>query len=654
MTHALLPLILSACTGGKDVDDTAPDESTPADDSATGDSPPADDTSPPADETGADSETQPPPPPVPPRVILFIGDGMGRLHVEGGGEYQNGEAGTLAFEGMPYAGRLVTASPSGITDSAAGATSMSTGVKTWNDVVGEDKTYASVENVLELARSRGLATGVVTTDALTGATPASFYAHVDNRFSYSDITTQLLADPPDVALGGGLSLGKNTIDPAVFQQLTTRDELLAAAWDGRSILGTFSSGSFPYLGEGYGEQPSLAEMTAFALDVLDDDPDGFFLMVEGARIDHASHGNLTDYVYLETAALGDAVGEAMEWAATQETEPTILVTADHECGGLEIVSSGEAGEIPETEWRWGRHTNADVNIYGMGPLAETFDGQRLPNQWVHAVLEAAVYGLDTPETPPDEIIPDGRLDDFTTSPVTTQAWTTDFGEGFNQLDAMTVESDTYALHIGIDGVFDRSANTVVVLFDMDYGAGTGFGADDTTLADTDGASETALTNMPYTSGIDGMGFDIAWVATMGQELELGDMDDLVGLRGLADPWVNDPTDLWWLTGVSNYDDGNVAIDSVAAPDAGAAGETENGYEIQVPWLVFYPEGMPADGLSIAVAAVICNTDCTIASNQALPPFDDSTPSEGSIPITSVVRLDVDSSGAQVGAARLGP
>ena len=238
--------------------------------------------------------------------------------------------------------------------------------------------------------------------------------------------------------------------------------------------------------------------------------------------------------------------------------------------------------------------------------------------------------------------------------MTTQTWATDFGEGYNQLDSLSVEADDYALHIGIGGAFEFGANTVILLMDVDYWEGTGFGADDTTLADTDGAVETVLSSMPYTSGIDGMGFDAAWVSIQGQELELGDMDDLTGLRGLADPWVNDPSDLWWLLGVSNFDDGNRSEEGEPAADAGTTGDTEDGYEVQIPWYSLYPEGIPPEGLSMAMAVVLCNSDCSVVSNQALPPLPDSMAPDGEVAITSVVRLDVDATGAQTAPAYVTP
>jgi alkaline phosphatase len=656
----LLFLTLLACSGKEPVadgpcagcDDTStPDTDTGADTDET-DTVEIDTDETDTDETAGDDTGDTLPPLVPARVILFIGDGMGFPHVKGGGIYAYGAEGSLVMETLPNRGRLLTASLSGVTDSAAGATALSAGIKTWNNVVAMDSEFAPVTTVLEEARARGLAVGVVTTDTLTGATPSSFYAHTDSRGNTTEIVEQLVADPPDVVLGGGLSVLRVPFAVADVQFVETRTALEAATPDGRPFIGLFANGTLPFVSEGYVDQPTLAEMTAFALDALDDDPDGFFLIVEGARIDHASHANDNDYVHVETAALDEAVAVALRWAEGLDAEPTIVVTADHECGGLEVLGSGPAGTIPESDWRWGGHTNADIPVFAMGGLTTVFDGQRLDNTWVHSVLLAGVQGASTVTAPVESLLVDGRTTDLGAA-VTTQLWETTFGPGFNQLDALRFTSDTDGLWVGVDGVFEYGENAVLLLVDMDYGAGTGWGADGTTLEDTDGRVDTLITSMPYTSGLPGLGFDLVFVGIGAEELGMGDLSEVAGLRGLHGAWGS-AEDYWWLYGSSNFDDGNVA-NGAPALDAAPVGTTIGGWEVHLPWFTIFPDGLPAEGMTVAVVAVLLNADGSVASNQALPPYPTGTqPGDTTVLLESVVRIDLDGSGVPLGPATLAP
>lgn len=577
------------------------------------------------------------------RVILFVGDGMGFEHVAGGGLYKNGAAGSLAMEALPYAGRVRTASLSGTTDSAAGATALSTGSKTLNDYVGVDEDGADLTTVAEVARSLGLSVGVVTTDELTGATPASFYAHVPDRMDSDAIAADLFANLPDVVLGGGRSDLEDGLaaSAGTFQYVEDANALASVTDDGRPLVGVFSTGTFPWVADGYGAEPALADMVDVALRFLEDDPEGFLLVVEGARIDHASHGRDGARVHQETAAFDDAIAAAVAWSSSY-ADVTLLVTADHECGGLTVSGGGGAGTVPDSEWRWSQHTNADVPVFGMGALAATVDGQRLDNVWVHAILDAAVRG-ETTVTPPTEVpIVDGWLDDLGAA-VTTQAWSSSFGSGYNQLDALRVTTDEDGLRVGIDGVFERGENGVVVLVDVDYGAGTGFGGDVTDLLDATGRLDGAISALPVSAGLAGLGFDVAVGSVGAEEVQVDSMIDDAGLRGLHGDF-GAADDLWWLPAIVAHDDGNVALGG-AAPDAAATGLTEGGMEILVPWDSLYPTGLPAAGLEIALVAVLVDSEGDWASNQALPPLASADePGADGATLASVATVEVDATG----------
>ena len=194
--------LLAACTCvGEVVPTDLPNDS---------DSTPIVDTTDSSKHTGHSEETDPPDTDPefasPPRVILMIGDGMGFQHVAGGGLYANETVGSLRMETLPVQGRIRTASLTGLTDSAASATTMATGHKTVNGRIGQDREENDLQNLVELARGQGLATGVASTDNLWGATPAAFLAHVPSRNDGPVISEQIAAGLPDILLGGGASL----------------------------------------------------------------------------------------------------------------------------------------------------------------------------------------------------------------------------------------------------------------------------------------------------------------------------------------------------------------------------------------------------------------------------------------------------------------
>ncbi len=581
----------------------------------------------------------------PPLVILFVGDGMGFEHVRGAGFWRDGVSGGLFMEQAPHQGRIQTASLSGYTDSAAAATSMATGVKTTNGRLGMDAHGDSIENIVEMARGRGMSVGVVTTDTLTGATPAGFLTHVDSRYSTSDIAAALVAARADVMLGGGRFDLLPLLEDSSLQLLTTELDLaLAEPSLARPMVGLFAESTLPYQVADLGTAPSLAKMTERALDKLLLDPEGAFLMVEGARIDHASHNNRTDRVFAEVLAFDAAVQAAVRRTQDlRDREVTILVTADHECGGLTVEERLDGRGLPVSRWRWLDHTNRDVPVFGWGDRAAVFSDQRVHNVWVHAALDAAVRSRDFEEPVVPRIV-DGDLDDLG-SAVVRQVHESDFQPGYNQLDALRVATDADGLWVGIDGIFDEQANSVVVWLDLDYGAGTGIGVD-TTLTDVTGVLDRLLTTLSPTPTLDGLGFDAAMGQLGASFVRSYIYDDLAGVRQFQAP-RGLPEDLAWRLSTINFDDGNVA-DRTPALDGRAPGETEGGMEVFVPWSELWDGGLPTSGASVALFVSLSNTDGSQMSNQALPAYATSAaPSPDAIPVSAVVGLTIDSSGNTV-------
>jgi alkaline phosphatase len=281
----------------------------------------------------------------PTRVILIIGDGAGVGHWTAAAF----AADNLAVEQFPVMGLVNTrASDSKITDSAAAATAYSAGVSTYNGAIGVDPDTNTVQTILEVAQSRGMATGLVATSSITHATPAAFASHVPDRDMEWEIARQLTAADVDVVLGGGCKW----FDPArrpdsldLLSEIAGRYSYVETAAElgdvetiaVHKLFGLFSVEHMPAAST---RMPTLPVMTQAALEVLDHDPEGFFLMVEGSQPDWRAHDNdPIGAIVAEMLDLDRAIGVALEYQA-RHPETLIVVTADHETGGLAIQQAG--------------------------------------------------------------------------------------------------------------------------------------------------------------------------------------------------------------------------------------------------------------------------------------------------------------------------
>lgn len=316
----------------------------------------------------------------PTNVIFFIGDGMGFEHVKAAGMYANGAAGTLSFEGFPYQGEITTyAANAAVTDSAAAGTALATGVKVNNGVIS--MAYPGDESdlytLLEFFGDRGRSTGLVSTAYMTHATPAAFGAHEPSRYNTGAIAGDYLGQTrPNVLFGGGLNgmtplaasgAGYTVVTDLVgLQALDTETETM--------VSGQFGASHLPYEYDGLGALPKLSQMTQAALAILDNDPDGFFLMVEGGRIDHASHSSDILRAVPETVEFAATVQSIVDWAQGR-SDTLIVVTADHETGGLTVLQNNGQGNYPTVSWSGaGGHTAANVPLYAWGLNAELVGG----------------------------------------------------------------------------------------------------------------------------------------------------------------------------------------------------------------------------------------------------------------------------------------
>lgn len=301
-------------------------------------------------------------------VILCIGDGMGAGQVAAAHCYSGSN---LFFESFPYQSWMTTGDAGGfITDSAAASTAIATGRKVYSGVISLALPGDAVEleTLLEHFKKAGKSTGLVTTSYLTDATPASFGAHENSRFNSAQIASDYLCQTrPDVLLGGGYTgLDSATVSAAGYSAVTDRVSLaeLNAAGIPR-VCGLFGFGYLPFEYDGVGTLPSLSEMAGKALEVLNGDPDGFFLMIEGGLIDIACHGNDLPRCVGETLAFDAAVKKIVEWADGRG-DTLVLVMADHETGGLAVTHDNGPGVLPDVLWTTTGHTGSPVALYGWG------------------------------------------------------------------------------------------------------------------------------------------------------------------------------------------------------------------------------------------------------------------------------------------------
>ena len=326
-------------------------------------------------------------------IILFIGDGMGPEQVKAG-RYFNG--GDLSFEWLPYQSMITTWSANNtITDSAAAGTAMATGRKVNNYVISEARPGdgGPLRTVLEYHQARGRRTGLVTTTSITHATPAVFAAHEPTRTNTAQIADDYLNETrPNVLLGGGgEGMTPALAAAAGYTVVTNRNELQAVdAAAVPYVSGQFDEGHMPYEKNGLGDLPRLSEMTQAALDILEHGTNGFFLMTEGGRIDHACHVTNISICVREMVEFSDTVQVALDWAAGRD-DTLILVTADHETGGLTVLADQGAGTNPVVSWATNEHTAADVPVYAWGvgaePAASVADNTEISDLMMPPILK---------------------------------------------------------------------------------------------------------------------------------------------------------------------------------------------------------------------------------------------------------------------------
>lgn len=312
-------------------------------------------------------------------IIYIIGDGMGLDHIAlGQMMYQQKYAFTdWQFTTANTDSVLETGRGPVTTDSAASGTALATGNLTINGYVGKDCSGVDVTTILDKAKALGKSTGVVTTDALTGATPAAFSAHSLNRDKAAEIAASQLTSGVDLLCGHTSSVTANrdaaeTNGYAYCDDFSKVDEVMTA----EKTYWQFDLG-------GVEATQGLADTAIKALDFLDRDADGFALMIEQAHIDKYSHSNDIGGAAASVQSLADTVDAILAWLGDR-TDTAIVITSDHETGGLSVsyepyyststfgVVKADDGERPCVYYHYSTtgHTNAKVGVFVFGIQAD--------------------------------------------------------------------------------------------------------------------------------------------------------------------------------------------------------------------------------------------------------------------------------------------
>lgn len=290
-------------------------------------------------------------------VIVLIGDGMGPSYMTAH-RYMKDNPKTFEMEQTEFDKHLVGTQVTypedehqNITDSASAATAMSSGIKTYNAAIAVDNDKTNVKTVLEQAKERGKSTGLVATSEITHATPAAFGAHDVSRKNMDAIANDYFDEKingkhkVDVLLGGGVNnfvrKDRNLTEEFKkdgYSYVTDRQQLLNDKSD--QILGLFAPGGFDKMIDRNDKAPSLAEMTNAAIERLNKNKNGFFLMVEGSQIDWAGHDNDVVAAMSEMEDFERAFKAAIEFAK-KDKHTLVVATADHSTGGFSLGTKGE-------------------------------------------------------------------------------------------------------------------------------------------------------------------------------------------------------------------------------------------------------------------------------------------------------------------------
>ncbi|MDC0928283.1 alkaline phosphatase [Flavobacteriaceae bacterium] len=309
-----------------------------------------------------------------PNIIMMIGDGMGLSQISSG-MYSNNNYTSL--ERSHHIGLIKTHSLDDlVTDSAASGTAMSSGVKTYNRVVGLDKNFSPVNSILEISRDKGYMTAIIATSTIVHATPASYYSKVKSRYDYEEIASQLSKSNINFFVGGGEKYFNDRRDKRNLMN-EMDDYLFANSLENfikinSNKIGFLTDYDEP-IGKHEGRKPSLEDIVQATVQKLSSFNKPFFLLVEGSQIDWGGHDNDSEHMISEMLEFDRTVGKVFNFA-DKDKNTIVVITADHETGGLSIIDGNLEDSKVVNKYVSDSHTATMVPIFSFGPYSSLFKG----------------------------------------------------------------------------------------------------------------------------------------------------------------------------------------------------------------------------------------------------------------------------------------
>lgn len=305
-------------------------------------------------------------------VILFIGDGMGPNQIKAGNLFYNQQE--LYLANFPYQTMVETNNALGeLTDSAAAATAMATGKRTTNGIIGKTQDLTDLTTIIDIAHSMGKRTGVIATEELSGATPMGFTSHAESRNNKQNLLTTA-ATSSNVNLFASYTMRfayQDIFEDAGYTKVADVDAI--SEQTAEKVFGTYLIDAKASSMSAVAASVGFDRLVTESLEYLSKDEDGFFLMAEGSHIDHGGHNNDFNYMIEELMAFDQAVFAATAWAANRN-DTVIIVTADHETGGLQLadditheiirdIYDNKIKKSPYYSWTTTGHTDTDVYCF---------------------------------------------------------------------------------------------------------------------------------------------------------------------------------------------------------------------------------------------------------------------------------------------------
>ncbi len=312
-------------------------------------------------------------------VILMIGDGMSLMHIQAAWTCNRGH---LWLENAQFTGLSKTPATNRlITDSGSGGTSLATGYKTRYHAVGVDEDGNKLKSLVDYAKEAGKSAGVAVTCRLWDATPCDFLSHNIDRDNEQELIAEIANSPVDYVFGGGAKFFTNRKDGRnIFKELEKKGYKVFTSRKDLETISKEKGNSKVYCVPFEVDTPLpdergdlLARASIAGMNLLNQNKNGFFMMVEGSQLDDYGHFNQLDMLMKETLDFDQTFGSIIKWAA-EDGETLVVVTADHETGGMTVLGGDYKEGRVEVNFSTKNHSGTMVPVYAFGPGSENFSG----------------------------------------------------------------------------------------------------------------------------------------------------------------------------------------------------------------------------------------------------------------------------------------